>query len=70
MLNFKVTFANGASLKLLGLADDLTLDGLRAALLEKTGIPPEDQHGASPPPSSPSFKPDLDRMHMTKTSWK
>jgi hypothetical protein len=55
MLNLKVTFANGASLKLLGLADGLTLDGLRAALLEKTGIPPEDQHGASPRSSAPTF---------------
>ncbi|RLN59768.1 hypothetical protein BBJ28_00003692 [Nothophytophthora sp. Chile5] len=44
-INFKVTFANGASMKLLGLPDDITLDGLRAHLFEKTSIPPQDQHG-------------------------
>lgn len=47
MLNFKVTFADGASLKLMGLPDALTLDGLRAELFSKTDIPPEDLHGAS-----------------------
>lgn len=46
MMNFKVTFANGASIKLMGLADDITLDGLRAELFAKTAIAPEDQHGA------------------------
>lgn len=44
-MNFKVTFANGASIKLMGLADDITLDGLRAELFAKTAIAPEDQHG-------------------------
>ncbi|GAB9462859.1 Otu ovarian tumor protein-like cysteine protease [Globisporangium polare] len=43
-MNFKVTFANGASIKLMGLADDITLDGLRAELFAKTAIAPEDQH--------------------------
>ncbi|KAF1774449.1 OTU domain [Phytophthora cactorum] len=44
-MNFKVTFANGTSMKLMGLPDDITLDGLRAHLFEKTSIPPQDQHG-------------------------
>ncbi|KAG6586508.1 ubiquitin thioesterase otu1-like protein [Phytophthora cinnamomi] len=43
-MNFKVTFANGTSMKLMGLPDDITLDGLRAQLFEKTSIPPQDQH--------------------------
>ncbi|KAF1795099.1 hypothetical protein GQ600_25637 [Phytophthora cactorum] len=37
-MNFKVTFANGTSMKLMGLPDDITLDGLRAHLFEKTSI--------------------------------
>ncbi|KAG6960535.1 hypothetical protein JG687_00008177 [Phytophthora cactorum] len=44
-MNFKVTFANGTSMKLMGLPDDITLDGLRAHLFEKTSILPQDQHG-------------------------
>ncbi|OWZ04684.1 Ubiquitin thioesterase OTU1 [Phytophthora megakarya] len=44
-MNFKVTFANGTSIRLMGLPDDITLDGLRAHLFEKTAIPPQDQHG-------------------------
>ena len=44
-MNFKVTFADGTSTKLLGLPDDVTLDGLRAHLFEKTSIEPQDQHG-------------------------
>ena len=44
-MNFKVTFADGTSTKLLGLPDDVTLDGLRAHLFEKTSIAPQDQHG-------------------------
>ncbi|CAI5732426.1 unnamed protein product [Peronospora destructor] len=43
-MNFKVTFANGTSIKLMGLPDDITLDGLHAHLFEKTSIPPQDQH--------------------------
>ncbi|KAH7492363.1 Ubiquitin thioesterase OTU1 [Phytophthora ramorum] len=43
-MNFKVTFANGTSIRLMGLSDDITLDGLRAQLFEKTSIPPQDQH--------------------------
>ncbi|KAL4110491.1 hypothetical protein PRIC1_002182 [Phytophthora ramorum] len=43
-MNFKVTFANGTSIRLMGLSDDVTLDGLRAQLFEKTSIPPQDQH--------------------------
>ncbi|POM78476.1 OTU ovarian tumor protein-like cysteine protease [Phytophthora palmivora] len=43
-MNFKVTFANGTSMKLMGLPDDITLDGLRAHLFEKTSILPQDQH--------------------------
>ncbi|KAE8895330.1 hypothetical protein PF005_g891 [Phytophthora fragariae] len=43
-MNFKVTFAGGTSMKLMGLPDDITLDGLRAQLFEKTSIPPQDQH--------------------------
>ncbi|CAI5743300.1 unnamed protein product [Hyaloperonospora brassicae] len=43
-MNFKVTFADGTSTKLLGLPDDATLDGLRAHLFEKTSIAPKDQH--------------------------
>uniref|UniRef100_M4BZ26 Ubiquitin thioesterase OTU n=1 Tax=Hyaloperonospora arabidopsidis (strain Emoy2) TaxID=559515 RepID=M4BZ26_HYAAE len=43
-MNFKVTFADGTSTKLLGLPDDVTLDGLRAHLFEKTSIEPQDQH--------------------------
>ncbi|KAG1696187.1 hypothetical protein DVH05_018720 [Phytophthora capsici] len=43
-MNFKVTFANGTSMRLMGLPDDITLDGLRAHLFEKTSIPPQDQH--------------------------
>uniref|UniRef100_H3GQS8 Ubiquitin thioesterase OTU n=1 Tax=Phytophthora ramorum TaxID=164328 RepID=H3GQS8_PHYRM len=46
-MNFKVTFANGTSIRLMGLSDDITLDGLRAQLFEKTSIPPQDQHGKS-----------------------
>ncbi|RMX65553.1 hypothetical protein DD238_004490 [Peronospora effusa] len=44
-MNFKVTFANGTSIKLMDLPDDITLDGLQAHLFEKTSIPPQDQHG-------------------------
>ncbi|KAK1935220.1 Ubiquitin thioesterase OTU1 [Phytophthora citrophthora] len=44
-MNFKVTFANGTSMRLMGLPDDITLDGLRSHLFEKTSIPPQDQHG-------------------------
>ncbi|CAH0492707.1 unnamed protein product [Peronospora farinosa] len=43
-MNFKVTFANGTSIKLMDLPDDITLDGLQAHLFEKTSIPPQDQH--------------------------
>ncbi|ETL29406.1 hypothetical protein, variant 2 [Phytophthora nicotianae P10297] len=43
-MNFKVTFANGTSMKLMGLPDDITLDGLRAHLFEKTSILPQEQH--------------------------
>ncbi|KAI9921567.1 hypothetical protein PsorP6_000583 [Peronosclerospora sorghi] len=43
-INFKVTFANGTSMKLMGLPDDVTLDGLHAHLFEKTSILPQDQH--------------------------
>uniref|UniRef100_K3X230 Ubiquitin thioesterase OTU n=1 Tax=Globisporangium ultimum (strain ATCC 200006 / CBS 805.95 / DAOM BR144) TaxID=431595 RepID=K3X230_GLOUD len=49
-MNFKVTFSNGTSIKLLGLADDITLDELRAELFAKTQIPPEEQHGYPPKP--------------------
>ena len=44
-LNFKVNFSNGASIKLLNLPDDTTLDALKAQLFEKSGIAPDDQHG-------------------------
>lgn len=44
-MNFKVTFSNGASIKLMGLSDDITLDELRAELHAKTTIPPQEQHG-------------------------
>jgi hypothetical protein len=48
MFNFKVTFSNGASIKLMNLADDTTLDMLRAVIFEKSEIPPEEQHGTLP----------------------
>lgn len=54
-MNFKVTFANGTSMKLMGLPDDITLDGLRAQLFEKTSIPPQDQHGKDTNTPSVSF---------------
>ena len=47
-MNLKVTFATGASMKLMGLPDDITLDGLHAHLFEKTSIPPHEQHGKIP----------------------
>ncbi|CAH0480330.1 unnamed protein product [Peronospora belbahrii] len=43
-MDFKVTFANGTSMKLMGLPDDITLDGLHAHLYEKTSILPQEQH--------------------------
>ncbi|KAL7995548.1 putative OTU domain, Zinc finger C2H2-type, Ubiquitin-like domain superfamily [Plasmopara halstedii] len=43
-MNFKVTFADGTSMKLTGLPGDITLDGLRAQLFEKSSILPQDQH--------------------------
>ncbi|GLD92707.1 hypothetical protein PINS_up001286 [Pythium insidiosum] len=43
-MNFKVTFSNGASIKLMNLPGDLTLDGLRSHIMEKGGVAPEDQH--------------------------
>lgn len=43
-MRFKATFANGASL-VLTVADDATLDDLRALLCDKSSIAPQDQHG-------------------------
>ncbi|KAF4316364.1 hypothetical protein BBO99_00008731 [Phytophthora kernoviae] len=43
-LNFKLAFADGSSMKLMGLPDDITLDGLQAQIFEKTSIAPQDQH--------------------------
>jgi hypothetical protein len=63
-MNFKVTFANGTSIKLMGLPDDTTLDGLRAQLFEKSSIPPQDQHGKCTRHSSVSFV--QDRMTMAR----
>ncbi|TMW66204.1 hypothetical protein Poli38472_003969 [Pythium oligandrum] len=52
-MNFKVTFSNGASIKLMGLPDDITFDGVRAHIEEKSGIPAEDQHVMSGFPPKP-----------------
>ncbi|DAZ96296.1 TPA: hypothetical protein N0F65_008329 [Lagenidium giganteum] len=41
---FKVTFSNGASLKLGNLPEDLTLKGLKQEISSRSGIEPQDQH--------------------------
>jgi hypothetical protein len=50
-MNFKVNFSNGASIKLMKLPENITLNDLKKEICEKTTIPVEEQHimGGFPP---------------------